>query len=95
MVIVLENYTTHHAIVVKQTCSYLNIILIYLPPYSPKLNPIEQVWRTIKKELSSEFIIDENFLINNFERLYYENVDKKSFTANWTEIIYLIKVITP
>ncbi|MCC7554324.1 MAG: transposase [Methanobacteriaceae archaeon] len=25
-------------------------MLIFLPPYSPKLNPIEQVWRTVKKK---------------------------------------------
>ncbi|MDR2829551.1 MAG: transposase [Methanobrevibacter sp.] len=36
--------------------------LIYLPPYSPKLNPNEQVWRTVKRELSTEFIASEEFL---------------------------------
>ena len=85
MVIVLDNYKVHHALLFKEACEYLNIILIYLPPYSPKLNPIEQVWRTIKKELSAEFIINENFLISNFERIFYENVDKKSFTKKWIE----------
>jgi transposase len=83
MVVVLDNYTTHHALLLKQACKYLNITLVHLPPYSPKLNPIEQVWRTIKGELSSEFIIDEEFLIKNFEKIFYENVDKKSFTKNW------------
>jgi len=83
MVIVLDNYRTHHAVLIKQACEYLNIILVHLPPYSPKLNPIEQVWRTIKGELSTEFIEDEDFLTSNFERIFYENVDKKSFTRKW------------
>ncbi|WP_394329073.1 transposase [Methanobrevibacter curvatus] len=40
---------------------------MHLPKYSPKLNPIKQVWKTIKKELSTEFIVNEEFLIENFE----------------------------
>ena len=85
LVIVLDNYPVHHATILKEACKYLNIDLIHLPPYSPKLNPIEQVWRTIKKELSTEFIESEEFLIENFERLFYENVDKKSFTQKWID----------
>jgi len=53
---------------------------VYLPPYSPKLNPIEQVWRTVKGEISTEFIKDKDFLVDNFERIFYENIDKKYFT---------------
>jgi transposase len=29
-----------------------NIRLVFLPPYSPELNPAEKVWWTIKRELS-------------------------------------------
>ncbi|WP_211263755.1 transposase, partial [Methanobrevibacter cuticularis] len=79
IVIVLDNYPVHHAKILKKTCKYLNITLIHLPPYSPKLSPIEQVWRTIKKELSTEFIESEEFLIENFEKWFYENIDKKSY----------------
>jgi transposase len=35
-----------------------NILLIFQPPYSPKLNPIERIWSHIKQELSGE--ISEN-----------------------------------
>lgn len=28
-----------------------NIALVFLPPYSPELNPAEKVWWTIKREL--------------------------------------------
>ena len=70
---------------------YLNMDLIHLPPYSPKLNPIEQVWRTVKGELSTEFIKNEDFLVDNFERIFYENVDKKSFTDKWVDEYLLDK----
>jgi transposase len=91
MVIVLDNYRTHHGVSFKQACEYLNITLIHLPPYSPKLNPIEQVWRTIKGELSTKLIKNKDFLIDNFERLFYENVDKKSFTEKWIDEYLLDK----
>jgi transposase len=85
LVVILDNYPVHHGKTLENACKHLNIILIHLPPYSPKLSPIEQVWRTIKKELSSEFIVSEKFLIENFEKLFYENVDKKSFTEKWID----------
>lgn len=31
-----------------------NILLIFQPPYSPELNPIERIWQHIKQELSWE-----------------------------------------
>ncbi|MBD0264921.1 MAG: transposase [Tolypothrix sp. Co-bin9] len=30
----------------------LDILLIFQPPYSPELNPIERVWQYIKQKLS-------------------------------------------
>jgi hypothetical protein len=41
------------------------------------------LWRTVKKELSTEFIESEEFLVDSFEKIYYKNVDKHSFTKNW------------
>ena len=32
--------------------------LIYLPPYSPECNPIEQLWRVIKREVADRFYPD-------------------------------------
>ena len=31
-----------------------NILLIFQPPYSPELNPIERVWQFLKQQLSWE-----------------------------------------
>ncbi|MDR0912507.1 MAG: transposase [Methanobrevibacter sp.] len=50
MVIILDNHSANLSNLAKDVAKFLNIKLIYLPPYSPKLNPIEQVWRTMKKK---------------------------------------------
>ena len=35
---------------------------VFLPPYSPDLNPIESIWKSIKKVISREFIKDVDHL---------------------------------
>ncbi|MBV1729760.1 MAG: transposase [Methanobacterium sp.] len=50
MVIVLYNYSAHKSKITKKFAKLLNIKLIFLPTHSPKLNPIEQAWRAIKRK---------------------------------------------
>jgi transposase len=38
---------------VKEKAKMLKIKLIYLPPYSPNLNPIERLWKFMKKKVSA------------------------------------------
>ncbi|MDR0911062.1 MAG: transposase [Methanobrevibacter sp.] len=83
IVMIIDNYSAHVAYLVRLLAKILNIKLIFLPKYSPKLNPIEQVWRTIKIELYTKYIKSEQFLIDRFTRIYYEIVDNSSFTENW------------
>jgi len=50
-VVVLDNYSVHHSHTVTDALPELaaaGITFCFLPPYSPKLNPIEAVWRQIK-----------------------------------------------
>jgi len=85
IVIVLDNYSVHIAYLVRLIAKMLNIKLIYLPSYSPNLNPIEQVWRTLKLELYTKYIESEEFLTEQFRKIYYKIVDRTSFTKNWKE----------
>jgi len=51
IMIILDNFRSHHAKLTTETAKKLNIDLIFIPPYSPHLNPIEYIWKTIKREL--------------------------------------------
>ena len=82
-VIILDNYGVHHAIHFIELCKHLNIILIHLPSYSPKYNPIEQVWRTIKATVSRKYITSMNQLQNTFKIEFEKVVDNKSYWKNW------------
>jgi len=47
-IIIMDNMRTHHAKDVKKVIDDLKINVVYLPPYSPDLNPIEKMWSKIK-----------------------------------------------
>ena len=49
MVLVLDGAGYHRSEIVKDEAKKLNIELIYLPPYSPNLNPIERLWKVMNK----------------------------------------------
>jgi transposase len=50
-IVVLDNGAFHKA---NRLVVPPNIGLLFLPPYSPELNPAEQVWRIIKKEMTNQ-----------------------------------------
>lgn len=47
--LVLDGAGYHRSDIVKSEAERLNIELIYLPPYSPNLNPIERLWKVMNK----------------------------------------------
>lgn len=83
IVIIIDNYSVHKTYLSKIICKILNIKLIYLPKYSPFLNPIEQLWRTIKNILHRNPIKDIDYLKQEVFKLYEKLVDKPSFTKKW------------
>jgi transposase len=50
-VIIMDNCRTHHAKIVSEKLKSLSIDTLFLPPYSPELNPIEESWAVIKARL--------------------------------------------
>ena len=45
---ILDNCKIHHAQAVKDLFEDAGIILMYLPPYSPDYNPIEEAFSSVK-----------------------------------------------
>lgn len=81
--IVLDNAKIHKAKMVLNAAKILNINLIFLTPYSPDLNPIEDVWRVIKKIIYKTLYYTKKELIKLFKNKYYEIIDSKTFYENW------------
>lgn len=54
VVLVLDNARFHKSRVVLSKARELGICLCFLPPYSPDLNPIEFLWKDLKRALAFE-----------------------------------------
>lgn len=55
-IMVLDNARFHHVKKLK----WGNIEPLFLPPYSPELNPIENLWLVMKKHLSNGWVPKNN-----------------------------------
>lgn len=47
-VLIMDNMKSHHAKAVRNLLDSSGVRYIYLPPYSPDLNPIEKLWSKVK-----------------------------------------------
>jgi len=57
-VLVLDRATWHRSQKAVKYAERLGIILHFLPPYSPELNPIEQLWKWIKLNVTYRLHLD-------------------------------------
>jgi transposase len=50
-VVIIDNARYHHAILFKDWLEKVKdeLVLLFLPPYSPELNPIERVWKLTRR----------------------------------------------
>ena len=47
-IVVMDNLRTHHIQAVGELLRKAEVEVLYLPPYSPDLNPIEKMWSKVK-----------------------------------------------
>ena len=49
--VIIDNATIHKSLLVKELIEKVGCTLVYLPVYSPDLNPIEHCWANFKNYL--------------------------------------------
>lgn len=83
VVMILDNASNHHSRVVTARAAELGITLAFLPPYSPKLNPIEQIWKCVKREVSRHFIVDLDELFWLIRDVFLEKARVGKYAEAW------------
>lgn len=81
--LILDNYSVHKSEFIKKVAKILNIQLIYLPPYSPHLNPIEQLWRKMKNIIKQYLIKSDDYLEKLVIKTFKESLINHNFTDDW------------
>ena len=85
IIVVLDNFSTHVSNRVKKEGEQLGMYLAYLLPYSPDLNPIEFIWKSIKRVISIVFVENVEALRKIIERAFYKLAESLSFAKSWIE----------
>ncbi len=52
--VVIDNFSSHKVVGIKEAIVAAGAKLVYLPPYSPDFNPIENCWSKVKEFLRSQ-----------------------------------------
>lgn len=68
----MDNATFHKRLDMKEIIQDNDHILLFLPPYSPDLNPIENKWSEAKSIRRKERCSVENLFINHMEYIELE-----------------------
>jgi transposase len=85
IILVLDNSRSHHADKTIRKARELKITLVFVPPYSPDINPVEFVWKTIKREVSVKFIQSKEHLRNIIKKEFMKVEKSLSFAKKWME----------
>jgi putative transposase len=86
LIAVLDNAKIHKAQIITDYCSQNKIVLVYLPPYSPQLNPIEDLWRLLKKELANRVLKTLDYLYESTEKTLKAFGNLESLCSNWVKV---------
>ena len=76
---------SHKVEEVKVEGERLGIELVFLPLYSPDLNPIEYIWKSIKRIISTTFVRHMDGMRNTITEAFYRLTKKLSFAAAWLD----------
>jgi transposase len=85
VVVVLDNFSSHHAEAFQEAAEDNDILLIHLPPYSPDLNPIEFIWKSIKRVISTRFIHSADEMKKVVATSWNDLAHRMSFAKRWIE----------
>ena len=93
-VVIMDNASIHHIQDISELIASVGALLIYLPPYSPDLNPIEEVFSSVKSYLKANEVLlqitddIESVLLAAFMNI--SNDDCKAWVKDSARIKFLI-----
>jgi putative transposase len=85
IVAVADGFPSHKSGLVKQKAEELGIYIVFLPPYSPELNPEQFIWKSIKRVLSLSFPLNLVEMKQIITKSWYEFSGSLSYAKYWID----------
>ncbi|AAV46465.1 transposase [Haloarcula marismortui ATCC 43049] len=85
ILLVPDNFSSHVCEYTRRRAHQLGIDLVFLPVGSPDLNPIEQVWKSLKWEASPLIVESAAEYRALLTQLFEQLTTQLSFAASWIE----------
>ena len=75
--LVLDNAAAHHNNFVKLLAARLKIEMMFLPAYTPELNPIEALWGIVKRDFRKRLMMTKHIVKQQpeFRQLLQDSLD--------------------
>ena len=91
--IVLDNAPYNRSYCVRDLAKELGIRIMYLPPYSPNLNPIERFWKFVKKKVIANTYFSDVEIFRKELMLFLRGVrkHKEELSTLITDNFHLVK----
>ena len=88
--IVWDNSMIHHAKITQEILRKKHLKSLFLPAYSPDLNPIENVWAVMKQDIYKNKFKSVEELIEKLEEVW-DSIDPKKFIKNFSQRIETVQ----
>lgn len=86
IILIWDNHPAHLIPAVERKAAILGIYIVNLPTYSPNLNPIESLWKTIKEQIGTNGVIANLAQINQILNEAFDQASKSlSFAKKWID----------
>lgn len=82
----MDNAPQHKANLTRKFAEVLGITLVFIPKYSPDLDPIEFIWKSVRRRVSQiSFIGSEWSFKESIRTTFHRLAKSKSFMGSWLE----------
>jgi len=86
IIMILDNARSHIAKMTRRYAESIGITLLFLPPYSPQFNPIELIWKSVRRRVSQVFVKSEWSLKETIRTTFHRLAKKPSFMKGWLDV---------
>ncbi len=83
VILFADNARSHIAQSTRSFAESLNITFVFLPSYSPNLNPIEQIWKSVRRRISQIFSASEWAFKETIKTTFCRLAKKNTFMDYW------------